>query len=212
VAQGIDAVLFDFGGVFTESPFQVVEEAGAEMGAAPGQLLEIMFGPYERDTDHVWHRLERGEIAVLDAREELIELGRSQGFEFDPFEILGRTVANKGVRAPMIECARSLRERGLRTGIVTNNVREFGAGWRKMIPVEEIFDVVVDSSEIGVRKPSLEIYRIALREVDVSDPGRAIFLDDLPSNVAAAERVGIRGVLVPEDFERALEELHRLVG
>ena len=65
-----EAVLFDFGGVFTQSPFEVVRLHGAEIGADPEVILEVLFGAYDQDTDHPWHRLERGEITfeVADTR------------------------------------------------------------------------------------------------------------------------------------------------
>ncbi len=60
----IHAVLFDFGGVFTDSPFAALEELSDELGIGPRELLEIVFGPYDDDTDHPWHRLERGEVSL----------------------------------------------------------------------------------------------------------------------------------------------------
>ncbi len=204
-------MLFDFGGVFTDSPFEAVEAAGQEIGAEPGQLGDIMFGPYHQDTDHPWHRLERGELSLVDARLELIERGRESGFEIDPFELLGRMVRAGGARDSFVECVRSLRSRGYRTAIVTNNVREFSQGWRKMIPADELFETIVDSSEVGVRKPDPEIYRIALRELGDVEPGRSVFLDDFESNVQAARRLGIHGVLVGPDFARAIDELECLL-
>lgn len=75
--KNVEAVLFDFGGVFTASPFGAVEALGREIGAAPGQLQRIVFGPYHEDTDHPWHRLERGEMPLLDARDAIMALGRS---------------------------------------------------------------------------------------------------------------------------------------
>ena len=70
--MAIRAVLLDFGGVYTSSPFNVFVEAAAELGATPEQILALVFGPYDRDTDHPWHRLERGEIPLLDARQQIM--------------------------------------------------------------------------------------------------------------------------------------------
>ena len=63
MSDQIKAVLFDFGGVFTDSPFGAVEEHGLSLGAAPGQISDIVFGGYHEDGDHPWHRLERGELS-----------------------------------------------------------------------------------------------------------------------------------------------------
>ena len=87
----------------------------------------------------------------------------------------------------------------MKTAIVTNNIREFADGWRAMLPVDELFDVVVDSAHEGVRKPDPRIFRLALERLGGTAPEAAVFLDDFHGNVAAAERLGIRGILVEED-------------
>ncbi len=208
---GIRAVLFDFGGVFTPSPFDVAEAIGAELGAAPGRLLEIVFGPYHEDTDHPWHRLERGEIPLLEAREAIIARGRAEGIDSDPFRLFARLGRDEGAREPMVERARRVRERGYRTALVTNNAREFRDGWRKLVPADELFEVIVDSSEVGVRKPDPRIFELALARLGDVAPENALFLDDFPSNVAAAEKLGIRGVLVRPDLAEALAALDALL-
>lgn len=208
----IRAVLFDFGGVFTESPFSAFAAAAAEMGAAPEQVLEIVFGPYDRDTDHPWHRLERGELSLGEAREAIIALGAERRIELDPVRILVRALGGEGARDAVVARARRLRADGLRTALVTNNAREFRDGWRSLIPLDELFDAVIDSSEVGVRKPDPAIFELALREVGGVAPEAAVFLDDYPGNVAAAQRLGMHGVLVEDDPSGALRELDRLVG
>ena len=117
-----------------------------------------------------------------------------------------------GARETVVAATRSLRERGLRTALVTNNAREFSAGWRSLIPIAELFDAVIDSSEVGVRKPDPAIFGLALRELGGIAPEQAIFLDDFPGNVAAARRLGMHGVLVEDDPSSALAELERLIG
>ena len=81
MSREIRAVLFDFGGVFTESPFAALDELSEELGVAPRELLDIVFGPYHEDTDHPWHRLERGELSLEDAREQIIEIGAAENIE-----------------------------------------------------------------------------------------------------------------------------------
>lgn len=207
---GIRAVLYDFGGVFTSSPFAAVERAGAEQGLPPGRLGEIVFGPYHKDTDHPWHRLERGEIAIGEARDAIIELGRAQGAESDPFAILARMGEDGGIREEMVAKARAVQQAGFRTAVVTNNIAEIRDRWKAMLPHAEIFEVIVDSSEIGVRKPTAAIYETALRELGDISPEQAIFFDDHPQNVRGAEAVGIQGVLVEDDFSPTLALLDAL--
>jgi epoxide hydrolase-like predicted phosphatase len=209
---GFDAVLFDFGGVFTASPFGAIEAAEARHGAAPGQLREIIFGAYDRDGDHPWHRLERGEIALDRARADIIELGRAAGFEIDPIRLLIEGMGSHETREDLISLVRRIRVDGVRTALVTNNVREFGDGWRSLVPVDELFDVVIDSSAEGCRKPDPAIFELALARVGGPDAGRAIFLDDFHGNIEAARALGIESILVEDDHRPALRSLERLLG
>ena len=210
--MAIRAVLFDFGGVYTSSPFSVFAEAADELGAAPERVLGLVFGPYDCDTDHPWHRLERGEVSLLEARQAIMALASEAGLAFDPLAILARIASTGGAREAVVAATRRLRERGLRTALVTNNAREFSRGWRSMIPIAELFDAVIDSSEVGVRKPDPAIFSLALRELGGIAPEHAVFLDDFPGNVAAARRLGMHGVLVEDDPSSALAELERLLG
>jgi putative hydrolase of the HAD superfamily len=208
----IDAVLFDFGGVFTESPFEAARAFATTIGVAPEVMLDTVFGPYDHDSDHPWHRLERGEVALPDARDEILELGRSRGFESDLFRVLAALSRSTGPRGAFLERARALRARGIATAIVTNNVREFRDAWRAMIPVDELFDVVVDSCEVGVRKPDPRIFRTALELLGGVEPSSALFLDDYEGNVKAARSLGVHGIVVGPDPAPALAEFDRLLG
>jgi len=211
--MSIEAVLFDFGGVYTASPFGIFVEAAAELGAEPERVLGLVFGPYDRDTDHPWHRLERGELPLLEARKEIIARASAEGLEFDPLVILARmATSGGGAREAVVAATRRVRARGLRTALVTNNAREFAAGWRSLLPLDELFDAVIDSSEVGVRKPDPAIFDLALREIGGVAPDRAVFLDDFHGNVEAARRLGMHGVLVEDDPSSALVELDRLLA
>ncbi len=209
--DGIEAVLYDFGGVFTTSPFDEVERAGEEQQLPAGRLLEIVFGPYHEDTDHPWHRLERGEISLLAARDGIIELGRREGVDSDPLQLLARMSEDGGVRESLVERAIRIHRKGFPTALVTNNVSEFRERWKTMIPTEELFDVIVDSSEVGLRKPDPAIYELALERIGGVAPESALFLDDHPNNVRAAERLGIRGLLVTAELAPTLRVLDALI-
>jgi epoxide hydrolase-like predicted phosphatase len=208
----IEAVLWDYGGVFSGSPFGSMAGLAREMGVDPRRYLGIVFGPYDDDTDHPWHRLERGEITLAAARDEIVALGRGEGIDSDPlhlFAAMGRGGA--GLRAEVIECARGVKSAGLATALVTNNAAEFREYWRRSIPLDELFHHVIDSSEVGVRKPDPRIFELALAKLGV-EASRAVFLDDYAGNVAAARRLGMQGVLVGDDYSAALAELGRLLG
>jgi epoxide hydrolase-like predicted phosphatase len=207
-----EAVLFDFGGVFIDSPFPAFAASSVELGLDAARLIELTFGPLDEDTDHPWHRVERGELPILDAREEIIALCQAEDLEVDPFRLLAGTMgAQTRARAPVVECVHAIRGVGLKTGLLTNNAFEIRERWRAVLPLAELFDDVVDSSEVGVRKPDRVIYELALERLGGVDPGAAIFLDDLPSNVEAAEALGMRGILVESDPASALAQLRSLV-
>jgi len=215
VARSIKAVLFDFGGVFTDSPFHVVHAFGEELGVGAAALTEIVFGSYERDGDHPWHKLERGEISMEQAREAILALGAQRDLKVDIYELFMRMAGNNAGadrRQPLVDRVRALREEGYGTGIITNNVREFGDGWRGLIPVDELFDFVVDSSHVGVRKPDPRIFGIALAQLPDIAPEEVIFLDDYPANVDAARALGLEAILVGSDLEAAIAELDAMLA
>lgn len=190
----IGAVLFDFGGVFIDSPFAAAEQGAAALGIPFDELADIVFGPYDRDTDHPWHRLERGELDLAEARRQIRRLGRDAGHDdIDPLSVLASLATSPQVREFMVELVREVRSTGRRTGIVTNNVAEFGTYWRSMLPLEELFDDVVDSSEVGLRKPAAEIFHLACERLGVA-PGRTAFIDDFEGNVAGARAAGLHAI------------------
>lgn len=204
-----DAVLFDYGGVFTISPFAAVGDRGADLGVDPKLLVDTIFGPYDSDTDHPWHRLERGEVSLEAAVREIIALGNQHGIDANPFKFFA-AMGIGGINQSVVDCARRLRAEGCRTALVTNNAAEFRDGWRKSIPVDDLFDVIVDSSEEGVRKPDPRIFERTLERLGV-EASRAVFLDDYAGNIVAAEALGIRGVLVGADPDLAVAEVDRLI-
>ena len=205
-------MIWDYGGVFSASPFGAMAGVAREMGVDPGRYLEIVFGPYDHDTDHPWHRLERGEITLAAAREAIVALGRREGIDSDPLHLIGAmSRGGAGLRQDVIDRARALKRAGLATALVTNNAAEFREYWRRSIPLAELFHHVIDSSEVGLRKPDPRIFELALAKLGVA-ASRAVFLDDYAGNVAAARRLGIQGVLVGDDHAPALAELARLLG
>jgi putative hydrolase of the HAD superfamily len=206
-----EAVLWDYGGVFTASPFVAVHAYARSQNIEPEEFGQVLFGSYHDDTDHVWHQLERGEISFVDALVRIQADAEAAGFQFDLGELITMAVADQVDRSVVVEAVRSVRARGLRTAIVTNNIREYGDAWRTQFPLDELFDIVIDSSEEGVRKPDPTIFRTALERLGVSDATRAIFLDDFAGNVDAARALGMHGIVVGEDPRPALDELARLL-
>lgn len=201
-ASPVTAVLFDFAGVLTSSPW------GA-MTAAGGGDLELLIGSYEEDGDHPWHRVERGEMSIADWITEVTAEADRRGAAVD-FSVLQQLLAELTVHQPVVDRIRELRAEGYRTALITNNVREASATWRALVPLDELFDVVVDSCEVGMRKPNPAIYRHAL-DLLGRRPEEAVFLDDSPGNVAGARAAGLAGIHVV-DPDEALAELDELLG
>lgn len=84
--------------------------------------------------------------------------------------------------------------------------------WRQLIPVDELFEAVIDSSAVGLRKPDPRIYRLALDQLEVSRPETSVFLDDFEPNVAAANQLGMHGILVEHNISAALAELDEVIA
>lgn len=210
----IEAVFWDFGGVFTGSPFHL-DDYARSLGTTNDRLLEHVFGRYEANGDHPWHRLERGEGTLAEALEAADESFRAdgiEGFTSEGFFKAMSGTSSEERRDKAVAKVRELNEAGIRQAIITNNAKEFGDMWRQLIPVDELFEKVIDSSAVGMRKPDPAIYQLALERMDVSRPESSAFLDDFEPNVAAARDLGMHGVLVGDDIVHALTELDRILA
>ena len=113
---------------------------------------------------------------------------------------------------PMIELMRGLRGRGYRMALLTNNVREWEPLWRRMLPVDEIFEVIVDSGFVGFRKPEPEIYELALERIGGGiGAADCLFVDDVEENVVAARELGMASVQFRSN-EQAMAEIEDALG
>ncbi len=210
----IEAVFWDFGGVFTGSPFYL-DDYARSLSTTNDRLLEHVFGRYEANGDHPWHRLERGEGTLAEALEAADESCRADGIEEFTFEGFFKAMSgttSEERRDQAVAKVRELNEAGIRQAIITNNAKEFGDMWRQLIPVDELFEAVIDSSAVGMRKPDPRIYQLALERMDVSRPESSAFLDDFEPNVTAARDLGMHGVLVGDDIVPALAELDQILA
>ena len=113
----------------------------------------------------------------------------------------------------MIDLMRDLRGRGLRMALLTNNVREWEPRWRSLLPeIDEVFEVVVDSAFVGMRKPEPEIYTLTVERLgDGLQPADCVFVDDIDLNCEAARELGMTAVLF-EDTEQARAEIERALA
>ena len=122
--MAIKAVVFDFGGVFTMSPFSGLHAWHEERGLDPAIGLRAVFGPYDQDTDHPWHQLERGEIALEAAIEQIKAIGAEQGMDLDLREMFGALGGDGGARNDMVELGLQLRRAEARTRAVDRELIE----------------------------------------------------------------------------------------
>jgi len=213
-SSDIKAVLFDFGGVFTLSPFGAVELVAKERGIDPILFAEIVFGSYHLDTDHPWHRLERGEISLEQSRDDIMALARQSHLEVDLWDVLikmGQANGGNVVNGQVVQLLNDVKQAGYQTAIVTNNVKEFSGSWQGMIPLQAV-DLIIDSAFAGVRKPDPAIFHLTLQGLGNISAQQCIFLDDVESNVAAARALGMEGMVVTPDPNETVTRLWRSLG
>jgi putative hydrolase of the HAD superfamily len=202
---GIKAVISDFGGVLTsplQASFEAFQESSGVSLQALGQAMAQLAAA--RGVNPLFE-LETGRLTEVDflgalGRRLTEQLGRT--IEMDDFG--ERYFAHLKPNPEMIEYMRQLRGRGYRLAICTNNVREWESRWRAMLPVEEIFEVVVDSAFVGARKPEPRIYELTLGRLGVTADA-ALLIDDIEINCQAARELGM-GAVWFRSSEQAMAE------
>lgn len=208
----IRAVIWDFGGVLTSSPFEAFARFEREQGYPEGFIRTIN----ATDPDHnAWALLERSEISIEEFDRRFDAEARRLGHALPGLRVLELLAGD--LRPRMVAALRTCRNT-LRTACITNNVA-FGEGpgmaaasdgARRVAEVLELFEFVLESSKVGVRKPDPRIYQLALERLEVS-PAEAIYLDDLGINLKPARALGIHTIKVT-DPDVALDELAALTG
>ena len=197
-------LISDFGGVLTSPLIQGFLAYQDESGIAFEELGKAMGRVAEARGEHPLFQLERGEISEA----EFAELVQSELEQELDFARLGTLYfEHLHPNRPMIDYVRDVRARGVRTALLTNNVREWEPRWRAKLPeLDEIFEVVVDSAFVGMRKPEPAIYELTLERLGDVEPGDCVFVDDLAHNCDAARELGMRAVLF-ETAEQAIPEI-----
>jgi putative hydrolase of the HAD superfamily len=201
----IRALISDFGGVLTTpltAGFVAYQE---EAGVSLEELGRAMQRAAEAHGEHPLFALERGEIAEAEFARRL---GEQLGDGFDLARLRALYFERIEPNPPMIRYVAELRGRGLRTALLTNNVREWEPLWRAKLPeLDEVFEVVVDSAFVGMRKPEPRIYRLALERLGGGLLAeQCLFVDDLEVNCEAAGALGMTAVRY-EHADQAIGEL-----
>jgi len=204
------AVVCDFGGVLTtpliESFLHYQEQSGIpfqDVVAAMGRITE-------RTGVNPLHELEKGAITE-DEFLSSIEAEMGGGVSLRELHLV--YFDHLQPNEEMIEFVRSLRvDRGLRSALLTNNVREWEAKWRSMLPqIDEIFEVVVDSAFVGMRKPDPRIYELTVERLgDGITAADCVFIDDIDVNCDAARSLGMAAVQF-RSTEQAIAEVQAVL-
>lgn len=203
----VRAVLFDLGGVVVGSPLHAIAAYEREIGVPAGFLNRLVVST---GATGAWSRLERGEVgmeafyAAFDA-----ECGAAGQPAVSARAMMERIGAAAQPRPRMLAAIAAIRARGLRTAALTNNwVGEGGdTGTR---PMAGIFDAVIESAVVGLRKPDPRIYAIALEQLSVP-PAQVVFLDDIGRNLKPARALGMLTIKV-DDEAQALADLTHVLG
>jgi putative hydrolase of the HAD superfamily len=211
VSRSARAVISDFGGVLTSPLLESFLTVETSYGVPPGSLGLATMEIAARDGVNPLFELELGRITeasfLAGLSQELTgKLGREVSLE----RFGERFVSHLHPNEPMIEFMRQLKGRGYRMAICTNNIREWEQLWRAKLPVDEIFDVVVDSAFVGSRKPEPEIYRLTLDRLGVP-PESALLIDDVELNCEAARALGLDAVWF-QTTEQAIRETESLLS
>jgi len=206
----LDAAIFDLGGVLTTPILESFAGFEAEIGLEPGALMKAFADHYKRqDGEADFHLLETGQITEAEYYRRLGvrvgEMGGTMPIGADPVEIRKKLWGKIKPNQEMIDAAKKIREH-YKVGLLTNNVKEWG-GWRDLYPTD-LFQVVIDSSEVGIRKPDPAIYHLACERLRV-DPARAAFVDDIETNVEGARAFGLVAIKFTTTGE-VLEKLRPL--
>ena len=206
----IEAVIFDFTGVLSTSPAAGMIKRAETFGIDLATFLPVVMGPLDVDDDHPYHELERGRITMDDFDAALAPTWRELGLsEFPTMPRGDEFLAMIEPVEEMLDAARVVRAAGLRTAILSNNTREWG-GWRAAWDADQLVDVVIDSCEVGLRKPNPAIFELTLERLGGPAPERTLYLDDFPWNVAAGEALGFETMLVSDPVAAAGALLDRL--
>ena len=205
----IEAVIWDFGGVFTSSPFEAFARYEREKGL-PENLIRRINGL--SPLDNAWARFERAELDFDSFDKAFAEEARAQGHHVPGRDVIALLAGD--VRPEMVEALRRIKTK-FKTGCITNNVpsNKMGSVDGRMLYMCEVmalFDSVIESAKIGIRKPDPRIYGMMCATLKV-EPAACVYLDDLGMNLKPARAMGMTTIKV-ESGAQAIAELEAATG
>jgi putative hydrolase of the HAD superfamily len=200
----IRAVLWDFGGVILTSPFEAFERYELEAGLERGFIRRVnATNPHS----NAWARLERGELDLAGFGVVFEDEARALGGEVSAADVLAQLSGE--VRPEMVEGMRRCKAAGLALACLTNNIAN-GEARPDVAEVWALFDVIIESSKLGIRKPEPRFYELACEALELA-PAECVFLDDLGINLKPARAMGMTTIKVDSPAQ-ALTELGSVLG
>lgn len=208
----VKAVIWDFGGVFTSSPFEAFNRLEAEIGAPKDHIRRVNAANHH---ENAWALFERNEIDTDRFDQLFLEESTALGFPIRGADVLPKLSGE--LRPRMVEALKACKAH-YKVGCITNNVvsmhspgqNEVQRAAGAMGQVMPLFDAIIESSKAGVRKPDPRIYQMMCELLDVS-PDACIYLDDLGINCKPAAQLGMKAIKVI-DVDQTLGELSALTG
>lgn len=201
----VRAIVWDFGGVLITPITRLLDEIARWHGISMVEMLDVLMGPRETSTaDHPWHRAERGELPTASLQREVAPFAAAAGLTLRGDEYERLLCGEFEVHGEVVERVWQLRSEGYRTALLTNSFKEFRTHLERRVDFG-VFDVVVDSSEVGCRKPESEIYSLTTERIGV-EPEEILYLDDFAANLVGAAATGWNTIHVT-DVGEAMRQL-----
>jgi putative hydrolase of the HAD superfamily len=207
-SSAFDSVVLDFSGVLVTQASPALIDLASWHRVPVETLVDVLMGPRGWTTnDHPWHRAERGEVLAAALQTDVAPYAMAAGVTLRGDEYVHLLTGDFVVNGDVIERIGRLRDLGYSLGLLMNSFQELRSMIESRIDVS-MFDVVVDSSEVGCRKPEPEIYSIMEQQLG-TEPQRILYLDDVYANIEGARNAGW-GTIYVTDLSDALEDLDRV--
>ncbi len=201
----ITSVLFDFGGVVLSSPFDAFNEF-EEANGLPADFIRTINS--RNPDDNAWAKFERRDVDETEFDQLFAAESEAAGHRVGGAKVL--ELIHGKIRPEMVEAIRRVKAAGLRTACLTNNFRPWSEASADVLDVMRLFDEVIESSKVGIRKPEIRFYEIALETLGIS-ADEAVFLDDLGINLKPAKAMGMTTIKVL-NADQALTDLEAVLG
>ena len=203
-----DALVVDFGGVLTTPLQEAMVRFAAETGIELQDFVRIALGAYSGGDDDLVVSFETGRLSEEEfARDFAARIKEETGRDVDPNGLVERIFSGLRLEEDMLTAVGAVRGAGLKTGLLSNS---WGTNLYPRARIDSLFDAIVISGEVGLRKPDPAIFELALDRLSVV-AHRSVFVDDHPGHLSAAADVGMTTVLHRSPAE-TIAELEELLG